>query len=109
MKRFVFYTCEGYTESPTGEIVENIQVLGFESGKNEKLAREKLISQRKWIEEMGFDKNEIESKQLLDKELKELIKTVVDYNWDSEQTHYEESPSSKHIFLTLKKIKQLID
>ena len=35
MKEFIFYTFEGYTESPTGKMVENLQILGFEKGKNE--------------------------------------------------------------------------
>ncbi len=34
---------------------------------------------------MGFDKSEIESKQLLDDELRDLVKTLVDYNWDGEK------------------------
>lgn len=109
MKKFVFYTFEGYTESPTGETVENIQLLGFEKGESEKQARENLINNRKWIEETGFDKYEIESKQLLDDKLKALIKTVIDYNWESEQRHYEEAPEENHIFLVLEQLKEIID
>ena len=109
MKEFVFYTYEGYTESPTSEVVENIQLLGFESGKSVKLAKQKLMAQRKWIEETGFDKYEIEATQLLDDRLRKLIKTLVDYNWDSEKKHYEESPDKNHIFLVLKQIKKIID
>jgi hypothetical protein len=109
MKSFVFYTYEGYTESPTSEPLENIQLLGFESGKNIKLAKQKLITQRKWIEKTGFDKCEIEATQLLDDKLRKLVKSLVDYNWDSEKKHYEESPDKNHIFLVLKQIKKIID
>ena len=109
MKHYVFYTFEGYTESPTGQSVENIQLLGFEKGRTGKQAKENLINSCKWIEEMGFDKSEIESKQLLDDELRDMIKTLVDYNWDSEKRHYEEDPTENHIFLVLEKLKKYID
>ena len=32
MREFVFYTEEGCTEIPTGETVENLQILGFAMG-----------------------------------------------------------------------------
>ena len=41
-------------------------------------AKENLISRCKWIEETGFNKYEIESKQLLDDESKELIKMIIE-------------------------------
>ena len=43
MKNFVFYTAEGYTESPNGEQVENYQILGFESGNTQDEALQKLL------------------------------------------------------------------
>ena len=109
MKEFVFYTFEGYTESPTEQTVENLQILGFEKGVNEKQAKENLISQCGWIKETGFDNYEIESRQLLDDELKGLIKILIHYNWKNEEKHYEEAPTENHIFLVLKKIKKIID
>ena len=108
MKEFVLYTFEGYTESPTGEMVENIQLLGFEKGVSGKQAKENLISRCKWIEEAGFSKYEIESKQLLDDESKELIKMIIEYNWENEKKHYEELPNENHIFLVLKKLRETI-
>ena len=60
MKEYIFYSFEGYTESPTGDTVENIQLLGIEKGNNEEEAKENLIKNNKWIEESGFDKYEIE-------------------------------------------------
>lgn len=109
MKNFVFYTYEGYTESPMGKPVENMQLLGFETGKTYKQAKENLMSNCEWIEEIGFNFSKIEAQQLLDDNLKELIKTLIDYNWDSEQKHYEESPAENHIFLVLEKLKKIVD
>lgn len=109
MKKFVFYTYEGYAESPTGKPVENIQLLGFEEGITHKQAKENLINNCQWIEQTDFNLSKIESQQLLDDGLKGLIETLIDYNWDSEQKHYEESPAKNHIFLVLKKIKSIID
>ena len=64
MKRFVFYTSEGYTESPTREMVENLQILGFENGENEKEAFKSLIDNNQWILERGFNQNKIITMQL---------------------------------------------
>ena len=108
MKEYVFYTFEGYTESPTGKEVENIQLLGFESGKNKEEAKRNLIKKRGWIVENGFDEHQIESKQLLSDKEKELIKKLIDYNWAEEKKHYEEAPVQNHIFLILKQLKKLI-
>lgn len=64
MREFIFYTFEGYTESPAGEIVENLQILGFENGDNENEAFKTLINNNKWIIESGFNKDKIICKQL---------------------------------------------
>lgn len=65
MKEFIFYTFEGYTESPTGKVVENLQILGFEKGKNENEAFTTLINNNQWIIQSGFNKDKIISKQLV--------------------------------------------
>ena len=109
MKEFIFYTLEGYTESPTEKPVENIQVLGFEKGETIKEANKNLLKKRRWIIESGFNEQEIIHKQLLGDETKNLIKTLIDYNWDKEQKHYEENPVPDHIFLTLKELKKVIE
>ena len=49
MNRYVFYTFEGFSESPSGKECDNIQLLGFESGMNKRDAKKNLISTRKWI------------------------------------------------------------
>ena len=64
MREFVFYTEEGYTESPTGKTVENLQILGFENGKNKDEAFKTLINNNQWIIENGLNKDKIICKQL---------------------------------------------
>ena len=109
MKQYVFYTFEGITQSPTGNELENIQLLGFSSGKTEKDAKAKLLSESKWIIESGFNERKIKSRQLVDDKLKDLIKQLIAYVWEDEQRHYEETPEKKHIFLALQELKKLID
>ena len=65
MREFVFYTEEGYTESPTGETVENLQILRFVKGLDEKDARKKLLQDNSWIIERGFKKSDIFSKEII--------------------------------------------
>ena len=64
MKSFVFYTAEGYTESPSGEQVENCQILGFEKGNTQEEALQKLLK-NDWIERLGFKRTEIIAQQLV--------------------------------------------
>lgn len=40
MKKYIFYTSEGFTEDNNLEQSENCQVLGWQEGKNEKEAFE---------------------------------------------------------------------
>ncbi len=64
MKEYIFYTFEGFTQSPTGKDVENMQVLGFECGDSQESAKAILLSNNKWIEECGYDETKILSRQL---------------------------------------------
>ena len=64
MKSYVFYTAEGLTESPTGEIVDNLQILGFENGNTQKEALHNLMKNNEWIERCGFDTTQILAHQL---------------------------------------------
>ena len=64
MKSFVFYTTEGYTESPSGEQVENYQILGFEKGNTQEEALQNLLK-NDWIERLGFKRTEIIAQQLV--------------------------------------------
>ena len=109
MKKYVFYTFEGFTESPMSKECENIQLLGFEEGRNQKDAEKNLIAENKWIKELNFDVDEIKFKQLLTDENKQDIKTVIDYLWKDEERHFEELDlQSKHIFCVLKRLKDLV-
>lgn len=65
MKQFIFLTNEGNTTSPNDTDVENIQVLGIESGKDEKTALTKLLKENKWIKKAGFKTDEIFSRELV--------------------------------------------
>ena len=65
MSEYIFYTTEGFTQAPNGNNVENCQVLGRAFGKNIKEARCNLIKENPWIEEVGFDMEDLFVKQLL--------------------------------------------
>lgn len=45
MKTFLFYTSEGYTESPNNECVENCQLLGEATGETVKAAFANLLKE----------------------------------------------------------------
>ncbi len=108
MKRYIFYTPDGYTESPTNQPVENLQVLGQASGHNMGDALNSLLKNNQWITKNGFNENCIIGEQLLDESLKNNIKKIVEYLWTEEEKHYEENQCSNHIFLILKQLKQMI-
>jgi len=59
MKHLIFLTDEGYTFQPNSDSfdpdVENLQVIGFGYGKNEKEAFENFISTSDYLKETGFD------------------------------------------------------
>lgn len=110
MNEYVFYTYEGYTESPSNKECENMQIIGFESGNDNLYAKRKLVETRSWIKELNFDVNKIESKQLLTEDNKKAIKTIVEYLWKDEKKLFEESGYPKnHIFNTLKELKLLVE
>lgn len=72
MKSYVFYTSEGFTESPLGETVENLQILGFEKGSTKKEALQSLLKSNRWIEKSGFDVLKIHARQLLEDNSSEI-------------------------------------
>ena len=111
MNRYVFYTFEGFTESPSNAECENIQILGFENGSNLNEAKSTLIAENGWIKELGFNADEIHARQLLTDENKETIKTAVDCLWDDEKKHFEENATndSSSISVILEKLQELID
>ena len=59
-----------------------------------------------WIEEVGFDMEDLLVKQLLTEEQKADIKAVVDYLWEDEHKHFQEEHYPKnHIYRILKRLK----
>ena len=65
MHEYIFYTLEGFTESPTGEEVENCQVLGHAIGADAKEAKANLLENNPWIKEKGFDVYEIIAREVV--------------------------------------------
>ena len=68
MSEYIFYTPEGTTLDPRGSEVENCQLLGCASGKNEKEALNNLLKENVWITDAGFDATRIISRELLGEE-----------------------------------------
>lgn len=54
MKRFLIYTSEGYTESPTMTPIENCQILGITEATDEIEAIDNLFEKETWLTENGF-------------------------------------------------------
>ena len=59
MNEYIFYTSEGYCESPSENKVENFQVLGFEKGQSKEEALSKLLENNSWIKENTYNVDEI--------------------------------------------------
>lgn len=110
MNEYIFFSSEGFTQSPNETDCENMQILGFEKGKNLEEAKSNLLKNNQWILEYGFSIDDIKTKQLIDKSTVESIKTLINYLWKDEEKHFEEEQESgfdvsNHIFNYLKQIK----
>ena len=56
MKKFIFITSEGTTQSPNGNDIENMQVIGIvEKAINENEALKKLLQENEWIIDAEFN------------------------------------------------------
>lgn len=114
MNEYMFYTFEGFTQSPNKTDCENLQILGFEKAENLEIAKSHLLANNEWILKYGFDKKKILSKRILTEESLASIKTVVDYLWKDEEKDYEECLVSgknvdNHILKHLRKLKLLTE
>lgn len=114
MNEYMFYTFEGFTQSPNKTDCENLQILGFEKAENLEIAKKCLLANNDWISKHGFDKKKILSKRILTEESLASIKTVVDYLWKDEEKDYEECLVSgknvdNHILKHLRKLKLLTE
>ena len=45
MKKYIFYTTEGFTQAPDGEDIENCQLLGCASGQDKQEAMDNLLKE----------------------------------------------------------------
>lgn len=114
MNEYMFYTFEGFTQSPDKNNCENLQILGFEKAENLEAAKEHLLANNDWISKLGFNTEKILSKKILTEESLASIKTVVDYLWKDEEKDYEECLVSgknvdNHILKHLRKLKLLTE
>lgn len=107
MNEYIIFTTEGHTIAPNENIeVENCQMLGRVRGNNPKEAKDNVLKENPWITEAGFNSSEFIIEQLLSDDEREDIKEVLDYLWDDEERHYEESGKpDNHIFTVLKRLK----
>lgn len=65
MNEYIFYTSEGFTQSPNGTDCENMQILGFEKGKNLEEAKSNLLKSNPWILGYGFSTDEIKANKIV--------------------------------------------
>lgn len=59
MDTYIFLTDEGYTVAPNNEVLESLQVLGFESGNTKEEALARLYQNNDWIARNGFTEHRI--------------------------------------------------
>lgn len=64
MAEYIFYTYEGYTQDPSGNDVQNCQLMGRSTGDNQREALCNLLDENPWIEEHDFDPDEFICKEL---------------------------------------------
>lgn len=55
MKKYIFYTTDGYTQDSQLNETENCQVLGFSVGEDAKKAYENLIKEYKYIQKHNYE------------------------------------------------------
>ena len=55
MKKYIFYTTEGFTQAPDGEDIENCQLLGCAYGQDKQEAMDNLLTENPWIKVRGFE------------------------------------------------------
>jgi hypothetical protein len=67
-KTFILYTTEGITTAPSGNEVENMQVLGFQSVLSNEYVVQKFLLEKEnsWVIKSGFDSGQIRFRALED-------------------------------------------
>ncbi len=109
MNEYVFYTAEGYADAPNGGYeVENCQMLGRACGRNKSEAQKSLLEENPWIIEAGFDPGAFFVEQVLTKEQRANILSLIGYLWKDEELRHEESEDKgNHIFNVLRALKEI--
>jgi hypothetical protein len=55
MRKFIFLTPEGSTQTPTGDDIENLQVLGTAEGVDEEGAFKSLVKENNFLFNAGYE------------------------------------------------------
>lgn len=87
--QYIFYSEEGYCESPIGEKIENFQVLGITSGNNEQQAYANLLKENKWIKENKFRECHIFYKMIIPCEIKKSLDVIIKFFFENKNKHIE--------------------
>lgn len=64
-KIFLFYTSEGYCQSPKGQDIPNCQLLGQASGATKAEALHALMNDNPWIADCGYDIRSIQGVEIV--------------------------------------------
>lgn len=54
MKKYLFYTTDGYTQDENSKNIENCQVLGFSSGLDERSAYDNLVEENPYLKRYKY-------------------------------------------------------
>ena len=111
MNEYLFYICEGYTYPPEDDKeVENCQLLGSACGIDVLDARNHLEKSCPWIKDCGFHIEESLSKQIFTDDMKQDIRTVINYLMNNEFKQYHESDQQKeYIYHSLQRLKASVN
>lgn len=110
MNEYLFYSIEGVTFPPDKNAdIENCQVLGCSKGIDKSIALQNLLIENPWIKESQFDVSKIIGVQILNQDTKQALRKLVDYLWNDEKKHFEESGrSANHIFVIIEQLEKLL-
>lgn len=80
MNEYLFYTIEGHTSPPLEtKAVENCQLLGRAKGRNQTEARQYLLDENPWIDEVGFDIQSAIAQQIIAEKQKETLQEILHF------------------------------
>lgn len=106
---YIFYTDEGYCESPTGNQIENLQVLGFSDGEGTERAYESLLSENQWIKDEQYNEYAVTGRAIISDDIFKDVSDVVKFMWNSVKKIYDESDNDdigECIYHSLERLKE---